>query len=653
MTMKSQRGYSGFVLSGLCVIVSLELAATTEIGKATDSPCREVAYAYKAKGLRDEVPNTTISGESLQFCSTSMTCCTPQMEKYLADQTRTAFSEALNKEVAKVKQKMASRTTKFDEFFQSLIRKSQEDFHDMFHRTYGIQYEQNTELFKQMFNNLEVYYTQGGINLADKMRDFFVELYQKMFLVLNSQYSINDQYLTCVGGTMAEVQPFKDVPEKLINEVTRSFVATRVFVQALGVGRDVMTALHEHLEPSSTCIKAMSKMNVCPQCNGFPEVKPCPTYCQTVIGECLQDLGKVDQFWTKFIDTMINLASRMEKSFNIESVVEPIDLKISDAIMNFQESHEDAIKLIYKKCGNPKFRTSKAAAQSQPPSTILRQRRSPIGNNWGMEGPLRYSKRTQNNDPSANRGAARATRPQEKKRKDNNGLEKHMEAIKKHLKNMRAFFSQLPNRICEKDNSNPNSSDGECWNGSEKTRNGNSTGVDVKIVKTRPNKQQRSIIARQIDMLKLITKKLELAYVGKTVEWTADEDHGSQSTLRSDAGSGDFEGSGAYPASGDDHQVDPDAEGGDDDEEIRPSHTPPSTPSEPPTTGEDLYFSSSTTEAPSSSKAPSGKPGGKRKRPRKNGARKAASEANSAPSLGTTTWLLGAIFAVLLSWWLM
>lgn len=53
----------------------------------------------------------------------------------------------------------------------------------MFRKTYGIQYEQNTDLFKGMFHQLETFYTQGGIDLGVKMDDFFVELYQRMFQV--------------------------------------------------------------------------------------------------------------------------------------------------------------------------------------------------------------------------------------------------------------------------------------------------------------------------------------------------------------------------------------------------------------------------------------------------------------------------------------
>ena len=37
-------------------------------------------------------------------------------------------------------------------------------------------------------------------------------------------------------------------------------------------------------------------------------------------------------------DAMLMVADRLEGPFNIESVVDPIDVKISDAIMNLQEN---------------------------------------------------------------------------------------------------------------------------------------------------------------------------------------------------------------------------------------------------------------------------------------------------------------------------
>ncbi len=41
-----------------------------------------------------------------------------------------------------------------------------------------------------------------------------------------------------------------------------------------------------------------------------------------------------------FSDALMKLAEKLEGPFNIETVVDPIDVKISDAIMNFQENSE-------------------------------------------------------------------------------------------------------------------------------------------------------------------------------------------------------------------------------------------------------------------------------------------------------------------------
>lgn len=59
-----------------------------------------------------------VSGESLRFCSSASTCCTPQLEDQLSKEIKAAFSESLRKDFGKAKTKMATRTSKFDEFFQ-------------------------------------------------------------------------------------------------------------------------------------------------------------------------------------------------------------------------------------------------------------------------------------------------------------------------------------------------------------------------------------------------------------------------------------------------------------------------------------------------------------------------------------------------------
>ena len=41
-----------------------------------------------------------------------------------------------------------------------------------------------------------------------------------------------------------------------------------------------------------------------------------------------------------FVDELLKVGKRLQGPFNMESVVRPINVKISDAIMNFQESAE-------------------------------------------------------------------------------------------------------------------------------------------------------------------------------------------------------------------------------------------------------------------------------------------------------------------------
>lgn len=74
-----------------------------------------------------------------------------------------------------------------------MLTVSRAEFHVMFKRTYGVIYEQNSYVFSDLFNELESYYARGKVDLAEAMDSFFNTLYQKMFTVLNSQYTFDDK----------------------------------------------------------------------------------------------------------------------------------------------------------------------------------------------------------------------------------------------------------------------------------------------------------------------------------------------------------------------------------------------------------------------------------------------------------------------------
>lgn len=242
------------------------------------------------------------------------------------------------------------------EFFRELLKSSKKDFHSMFLQTYGLLYERNSYIFTEMFQELEKYYVAGGVDLNQVLDFFFHRLYSKMFQVLNAQYTFDATYLKCVSEKMEELKPFGDIPKKLKIEVKRSFVATRTFVQSIMSGVEILDKVAT-ITVSNDCSRAIDsykmllQRSVQPQSssfhsssfdtnvrNGNQRVPLCNEICSGLLTRCLSLHNELGHEWANYVDSLILLSSRLETSFNIESVVDPIDIKISEAIMNFQEN---------------------------------------------------------------------------------------------------------------------------------------------------------------------------------------------------------------------------------------------------------------------------------------------------------------------------
>lgn len=129
----------------------------------------------------------------------------------------------------------------FVEFFKELLENAEKSLNDMFVRTYGRLYMQNSELFKDLFVELKRYYVGGNVNLEEMLNEFWARLLERMFRLVNPQYHFTDEYLECVSKYTEQLKPFGDVPRKLKLQVTRAFVAARTFAQGLAVARDVVS----------------------------------------------------------------------------------------------------------------------------------------------------------------------------------------------------------------------------------------------------------------------------------------------------------------------------------------------------------------------------------------------------------------------------
>lgn len=467
------------------VAVMLWLAAVVpSADAAATESCLAVRSVYRSQGFREDVPSQPISGNHLKICRGETTCCTEVMETSLSVESRQKFDTNLKNLLNPLANLFSKKNLKINEVFYKLLNQSRKNFDEMFSRTYGILYQQNSYVFTTLYDELENYFRTGEQDLRETMDNFFKLLYQRMFTVFNVQYTFNARYLRCVTHHMEQLKPFGEVPKKLTTQIKRSFVALRTFAQGLAIGRDVVKNVLK-VNPSISCVHELMKMTHCATCDGHQGVRPCLPYCREVINLCLIHHQPLVESWISYVDAMVKIGERLENPFNIDNVVQPVNYKISDAIMNFQESGVDISKKVFKGCGPPQLgRRKREAVHGELTPEFLDFR---------------------SNDR------------QDKKREretDTVSVSRHVHEIKTKIRNSRDFWSELPTKMCRDAASEGATS---CWTG---TKLGKYEGSSVLNV-SEPH--HSSEMDEQIMRIKVITNKLLDAYMGRDVSWI-DED---------------------------------------------------------------------------------------------------------------------------------
>uniref|UniRef100_A0AAX7TL87 Glypican 6a n=1 Tax=Astatotilapia calliptera TaxID=8154 RepID=A0AAX7TL87_ASTCA len=199
---------------------------------------------------------------------------------------------------------------------------------------------------------------------------------------------------------------------------------------------------------------------------------------------------------------MLLVADRLEGPSNIEAVIQPIDIKISDAIMTMQDNSMQVSAKVFQGCGQPK------------PSGIGRSVR---GISDVFSG--RFRPYTPEERPTTAAGTS---------------LDRLVIDIKEKLKESKRFWSNLPDDICAKGKLTEPDEE-QCWNSHTKgryfpevvkeglTNQVNNPEVEVDI--TRPD----TLIRQQIMALRVMTNKLKNAYNGNDIYFQDSSDEGSSS----------------------------------------------------------------------------------------------------------------------------
>lgn len=174
---------------------------------------------------------------------------------------------------------------------------------------------------------------------------------------------------------------------------------------------------------------------------------------------------------------MDKISERLLGSFNIEMVVRPIDLKISEAIMNFQENGADVSQRIFTGCGKPILGKRRRSVTLK---NILEKNTQKDTSSDDIE--FEGSDEVKNDSPRNTRGANKdmtyvnykfkneagsgGGKANKNSKQHSSSLEKLIRDIKHAVKDSKRIWSHLPYQICNnEDFADGPSKEDDCWNG--------------------------------------------------------------------------------------------------------------------------------------------------------------------------------------------
>ncbi|KAG7335213.1 hypothetical protein KOW79_001809 [Hemibagrus wyckioides] len=483
-------------------------------GSVNTRSCSESRRAYGERGYSaSAAPINAMSGEHLRFCPRDYTCCTSEMEETLVRQSEADFLSSVEETSQFLLTSFTHTHQRFDEFFRELIGVSEKSMNQMFIKTYGRLYTQNTRLFQQLFTQLRQYYTGGGVYVSEAVSDFWTELVERVFTLLNPHYHFSVEYLECVSKHTQQLQPLGELQRKLSTQLSRALIAARALVLGLSAGRDIVNKAIK-FSVSADCGKALMRQLYCPLCGGTPALRSCHPLCLNVMKGCLANHAELNTEWNRFIDSLLSLAERLNGPFNVELAADSVAVKISEAIMHMQENSISISTKVFQGCGNPRPAPS-------------RNKRSP-----------REREKERKSDRDS-RKTFRTFSPEEKPTTAaGTNMDRLVLDLQQRLRPMREFWVMLPHSLCNEDKMAADVTNEErCWNGYTRARYLMSVTADGLVnqlnnpevdVESSPDIRTRQILME----LRVATHRLTLAHQGVDTDTIqSDDEDGSGSGL--------------------------------------------------------------------------------------------------------------------------
>ncbi|KAK6485744.1 glypican-5-like [Huso huso] len=319
--------------------------------------CDEVRKVFQLRQIGPVKSLTEIprAGSDLQVCSSkSLTCCTKKMEERYQVAARNDIQHLLQTSSSSLKFLISRNVAAFQETFETLIRQAENYTNTLFHTTYRNMAAEAAASVRELFTDIGLFVLGSEVSIEEFMNRFFDSLFPLVYnyLINPGLTDIALDYAECTRMARRDLNPFGNIPKLVVGQIGRSLLPSRVFLQALNLGIEVINTT-DHLQYTKECNRALLKMQYCPHCQGITQSKPCMGYCLNVVRGCLASMAEIDAHWREYIKSLEELSNGMHGTHDIEQVLLNLHSLVNDAVMYAQINGPKLSVQVNKACGLP------------------------------------------------------------------------------------------------------------------------------------------------------------------------------------------------------------------------------------------------------------------------------------------------------------
>ncbi|XP_071064339.1 glypican-5 isoform X2 [Dasypus novemcinctus] len=276
------------------------------------------------------------------------------MEESYQIASRQDMQQVLQTSSSTLKFLISRNAAAFQETLETLIRQAENYTSILFCNTYRNMALEAAVSVQGFFTEVGLFLFGADVNPEEFVNRFFDSLFPLVYnhLINPALTDSSLEYLECIRMARQDINPFGNIPRRVMGQMGRSLLPSRTFLQALNLGIEVINTT-DHLQFSKECDRALLRMQYCPHCQGLTLSKPCMGYCLNVVRGCLAHVAELNPHWHAYIRSLEELSDAMHGTYDVEHVLLNFHLLVNDAVMEAHLNGKKLLEQVNKICGRP------------------------------------------------------------------------------------------------------------------------------------------------------------------------------------------------------------------------------------------------------------------------------------------------------------